>query len=64
MDALTKNTQYNFRTNAALLEEAKKIVAAENVDMATIIRPFEKAFFKKRQFENDYLRKIFGVLCC
>ena len=55
MDALTKDTQYNFRTNAALLEEAKEIAAAENFDMATIMNSLLLKIVKQNSVPIDLI---------
>ena len=40
MNLLEKNTQVNFKTNRDLLEKAKMIVAAQNLDMTASFNLF------------------------
>ena len=40
MNRLEKNTQVNFKTNRDLLEKAKMIVAAQNLDMTASFNLF------------------------
>jgi len=37
VEAIQKNTQFNFRTNDKLLAQAKRIVKSENYDLATVL---------------------------
>ena len=57
MDALIKDTQYNFRTNAALLEEAKKIAAEENFDMATIMNSLLLKIVKQKNVPVELIEE-------
>ncbi len=61
MHVLEKNTQVNFKTNSILLEKAKAIVTAQNLDMTASFNlflesivenkalPFETSADKERQ---------------
>ncbi|HEL9597570.1 TPA: type II toxin-antitoxin system RelB/DinJ family antitoxin [Streptococcus suis] len=40
MHVLEKNTQVNFKTNSELLEKAKAIIAAHNLDMTSSFNLF------------------------
>ena len=40
MNVLEKNTQVNFKTNKALLEKAKTIITAQNLDMTASFNLF------------------------
>ena len=57
MDALIKDTQYNFRTNSALLEEAKGIVAEENFDMATIMNSLLQIIVKQKNVPIELIEE-------
>ncbi|HFI0106576.1 TPA: type II toxin-antitoxin system RelB/DinJ family antitoxin [Streptococcus suis] len=55
MHVLEKNTQVNFKTNSELLEEAKAIIAAHNLDMTSCFNLFLENIVQNNAlpFETD-----------
>ncbi|HGA0103187.1 TPA: type II toxin-antitoxin system RelB/DinJ family antitoxin [Streptococcus agalactiae] len=55
MHALEKNTQVNFKTNSDLLEKAKAIIAAQNLDMTASFNLFLENIVQNKAlpFETD-----------
>lgn len=55
MHVLEKNTQVNFKTNSELLEKAKAIITAQNLDMTTSFNLFLENIVQNKAlpFETD-----------
>lgn len=55
MPILEKNTQVNFKTNSDLLEKAKAIITANNLDMTASFNLFLENIVKNKAlpFETD-----------
>uniref|UniRef100_UPI003F690990 type II toxin-antitoxin system RelB/ParD family antitoxin n=1 Tax=Streptococcus pluranimalium TaxID=82348 RepID=UPI003F690990 len=55
MHALEKNTQVNFKTNSNLLEKAKAIISAQNLDMTASFNLFLENIVENNAlpFETD-----------
>ncbi|EIQ80952.1 UNVERIFIED_CONTAM: type II toxin-antitoxin system RelB/DinJ family antitoxin [Streptococcus canis] len=55
MHVLEKNTQVNFKTNSDLLEKAKAIIAAQNLDMTASFNLFLENIVQNKAlpFETD-----------
>lgn len=47
MNVLEKNTQVNFKTNRDLLEKAKAIITAQNLDMTASFNLFFRTHCRK-----------------
>ena len=54
MTVIIKNTQFNFRTNEALLTKAKDIVAAKNQDMTTVLNQFLETVVAKNDIPTSF----------
>ncbi|MDG3141926.1 type II toxin-antitoxin system RelB/DinJ family antitoxin [Streptococcus suis] len=48
MPVLEKNTQVNFKTNSELLEKAKAVIAAQNLDMTASFNLFLENIVKNK----------------
>ncbi|MGT2965626.1 type II toxin-antitoxin system RelB/DinJ family antitoxin [Streptococcus acidominimus] len=55
MHTLEKNTQVNFKTNSDLLEKAKAIISAQNLDMTASFNLFLENIVQNKAlpFETD-----------
>ncbi|HEM6271286.1 TPA: type II toxin-antitoxin system RelB/DinJ family antitoxin [Streptococcus suis] len=55
MHVLEKNTQVNFKTNSELLEKAKAIITAQNLDMTSTFNLFLENIVQNKAlpFETD-----------
>ncbi|HFI0352330.1 TPA: type II toxin-antitoxin system RelB/DinJ family antitoxin [Streptococcus suis] len=55
MHVLEKNTQVNFKTNSELLEKAKAIITAQNLDMTASFNLFLENIVQNKAlpFETD-----------
>ncbi|MEG3298866.1 type II toxin-antitoxin system RelB/DinJ family antitoxin [Streptococcus suis] len=55
MHVLEKNTQVNFKTNSELLEKAKAIITAQNLDMTASFNLFLENIVENKAlpFETD-----------
>ncbi|MGT2799681.1 type II toxin-antitoxin system RelB/ParD family antitoxin [Streptococcus marmotae] len=55
MHVLEKNTQVNFKTNSDLLEKAKAIITAQNLDMTATFNLFLENIVQNKAlpFETD-----------